>query len=164
MMKCKPRERVASSTLAYPGNSFKYSPQPAPDKPQEKATPLEGHAVGPAGDPALSERPTSDPAVLSSVTASHAEQPSLASEAGPRPRRSRRLTFQKAEGSGEDTPPSPSGLRKEQIQLKKVIVEVLHKVEKDVQELESFGKSRGKEVKNGPKKCKNSSTLTSERC
>lgn len=154
MMKCKPRGRVASSTLAYPGNSFKYSPQCPPDKPQEKPTTLEVHV----GGPAVSERPTSD-----SALPSHDEQPVVESEAAPRQKQSRRVVSRKRGGSEEDTA-SPGGLRNEQLQLKKVIVEVLHKVEKDVQEMESFAKSRGKETKNGPKKCKNSSVLTSDRC
>lgn len=140
--------------MAYPGNSFKYSPQCPPDKPQEKPTELDGHA----GGPAVSERPTSDSALQS-----HGEQPSVVSEAAPRQKQSRPLASRKRDGSEGDTP-SPGDLRKEQLQLKKVIVEVLHKVEKDVQELEGFTKSRGKEVKNGPKKCKNSSALTNERC
>lgn len=144
-MKCKPRGRVASSTLAYPGNSFKYAPQCPPDKPQERTAEPEGHA----GGPAVSEVPSSDSALQS-----HAEQPSAASEAAPRQKQSRPPSSRKRDGSKGDAP-SPGALRKEQLQLKKVIVEVLHKVEKDVQEVEGLAKSRGKEVKNGPKKCKN---------
>lgn len=154
MMKCKPRGRVVSSTLAYPGNSFKYSPQCPTDTPQEKPTALEVHAEGPA----VSQRPASD-----SALPSRDEQPSVESEAAHRRKPSRPAVSRRRDGPEEDTA-SPGGFRKEQLQLKKVIVEVLHKVEKDVQEMESFAKSRSKEVKNGPKKCKNSSTLTSERC
>lgn len=140
--------------MAYPGNSFKYSPQCPPDKPQEKPAALEVHP----GGPAVSETPATDLA-----PPSHDEQPGVELEAAPRRKQSRSVVSWKCDGSEEDTP-SPGGVRKEQLQLKKVIVEVLHKVEKDVQEMESFAKSRSKEVKNGPKKCKNSSVLKSERC
>lgn len=141
--------------MAYPGNSFKYSPQCTPDKAQEKSTSLEVHAEGSA----VSKRPTSDSALQS-----YEEQPRVESEAAPGQKQSGPVVSRKRDGSEEATP-SHGALRKEQLQLKKVIVEVLHKVEKDVHEMESFAKSRSKpqQVKNGPKKCKNTSVLTNER-
>lgn len=140
MMKRKPRGRVASSTLAYPGNPFKYSPQCPPDEPPEKPTSLEVPAVG-------------------------GRRHSLVSEAAPRQKHSGPpAASRERERSDGDAAP-PGGLAAtEQLQLKKVIVEVLHKVEKDVQEAEGLARARGKEVKNGPQKCKNSAALPSERC
>lgn len=178
-MKCKPRgsvaRRVASSTLAYPGNSFKYSPQCPPDKPQEKLPTLDVTTsitlqcgAAKAASSAVSDRRTSDADVPSSAAAPHSERPSVVlTEAGPLQKRSRVAALPKCDKPclpSEEGAPLPGGLNQEQLQLKKVIVEVLHKVEKDVQEMEGFSKNRGKEVKNGPKKCKNSSVLTNERC
>lgn len=177
-MKCKPRGsvagRVASCTLAYPGNSFKYSPQCPPDKPQEKLPALDvttsitlQSVAAKAASSVVSDRRTSDVDVPSSAAAPHSERPSVVlTGASPLQKRSRLPALSKCDKSylpSEDVL-SPGGLNQEQLQLKKVIVEVLHKVEKDVQEMEGFSKNRGKEVKNGPKKCKNSSVLTSERC
>lgn len=162
--------------MAYPGNSFKYSPQCPPDKPQQKLPVLDvttsitlPSGAAKAASSAGSDRQTSEADVPSSAAAPHSKRPSVVlTEASPLQKRSRLAASPKCDKSNlpseEDALLSPGGLNQEQLQLKKVIVEVLHKVEKDVQEMEGFSKNRGKEVKNGPKKCKNSSVLTSERC
>lgn len=123
-MKGKPKGgaagKVASSTLAYPGNPFKYSPKCPTDEPEQKLNTFDVTTCAQKCDEiySLSEEDTS--------------------------------------GSG--------GQNQEQLQSEKVIVEVLHKVEKDIWEMEHFSKEHAKGAKNGPKIYKNSSVAASERC
>ncbi|XP_070761558.1 short transient receptor potential channel 4b [Enoplosus armatus] len=163
MMRGKPQGgvggKIASSTLAYPGNSFKYSPKFPTDEPQQKlnifgvttTTTLQSGA-------AKTTSYTSGSFVASSTGQSQNELSKDVSDVGSLQRQRQKLLSQKCDeiyslpdegilGSG--------GQNQEQLQTEKVIVEVLQKVEKDIQEIEHSCKEDAKEVKNGPKKYKN---------
>lgn len=170
-MKGKPKGgvtgRVASSTLAYPGNSFKYSPNIPTDTPQQKlnmfdvSTSTTSQSVA-ANTTSLvvSNRQDSGSVVLSSTGHPHNEPSKVVLDTGPC-QRQRRLPSQKCDE--EDTVGS-GGQNREQLPAEKVIVEVSQKVEKDIQDMEHSFKEHAKELKNGPKKYKNKSVSASERC
>ncbi|TKS80791.1 Short transient receptor potential channel 4 [Collichthys lucidus] len=105
MMRAKPHggvtSQVASSTMAYPGNPFKYSPKFPAEQPQQKLSVLDV--------------------------------------------------------SGSATNRQASGLlvQNQELQTKNVIVEVLQKVEEDIQEIEHSCIEQDTDVTNGPKKYKN---------
>ncbi|XP_044058953.1 short transient receptor potential channel 4b isoform X2 [Siniperca chuatsi] len=129
MMKGKPQGavagQVASSTLAYPGNSFKYSLKRPTDEPQQKLNVFD-------------------------VTTTTLQD---VSDAGSLQRQSRLPSqkFDEIYSLSEEDMLGSGGQRKEQLQTEKVIVEVLRKGEKDIQEIENSCKEHAKEVKNGPK-------------
>lgn len=164
MMKSKPRggvsSKVASSTLAYSGNSFKYSPLPN-DAPLQK----------PDGDGTTSAPVESTAANTKSAAFSHRE----VGGSGPTSRK-KGQTHQKRHKESYDfdqlsrqsktssqecdeiyCPPlqDTSGSAKEdqeQQQPKKEIVDILQKVEKNIREIEFFSMQLSQKVKNCPQK------------
>lgn len=177
MMKGKPKGgaagKVASSTLAYPGNSFKYSPKCPTDEPEQKlntfdvttCTTLQSIADNTTRS-VVSNKQAIGSAVLSSTGTPHNELTKVVSDADPLQRQSR-LHSQRCDeiySLSEDDTSGSGGQNQEQLQSEKVIVEVLHKVEKDIWEMEHFSKEHAKEARNGPKIYKNSSVAASERC
>nr|XP_046245716.1 short transient receptor potential channel 4b isoform X1 [Scatophagus argus] len=173
MMKGKPQGgvagSVASSTLAYPGNSFKYSPTFPTDEPQQKlsmfdvttAAILQSRVVNTTSS-VVSDRQTSGSVVLFNTDQSHNKLSKARLGAGTLQRQSRELS-QKCDEiySLSEVDNSESGGRnQEQLQTDKVIVEVLQKVEKDIQGTEHSWK---KQAKNGPKNIK-INLSASERC
>lgn len=154
--------KVASSTLAYPGNSFKYSPKISTDEPQQKLNMLDvtsttlQSGVANTTSSEGSDREASSSVVLSSTEQPHGELSKDVSEAEPMQRRSR-LSSQKCDETytllEEDTL-EPGEKNQKQLHNERVIVEVLQKVEKDIQKIEHSCKEHAK-VKNGPKKSNN---------
>ncbi|XP_067451294.1 short transient receptor potential channel 4b [Thunnus thynnus] len=153
--------QVASTTLAYPGNSFKYSPKFSTDEPQQKlnvfgvtATVQSGAAI--ASNSECSNRLAISPVVLASAEKSPNKLTTDVSEAGFLQRQSRPPS-QKCDEiyslSEDDT--LESGGQNQEFQTEKVIVEVVQKVVKDIQEIEHSCKQHTTEVDNGPKKYKN---------
>lgn len=161
-MKSKPKggvsNKVASSTLAYPGNSFKYSPQLPNDAPLQKS------------DTAMSAPATSTAANTPSTVFFDKE----VSGSGPTSRK-KGQTHQKLDKQVSDfdqlsrqsksssqecddiySPPaqetSGSAKDQEQPQPEKEIAVILQKVEKDIREIELFSKQLGQKMKNGPKR------------
>lgn len=161
-MKGKPKGgvtgKVSSSTLAYPGNSFKYSPKFPTDTPQQKlnvfdvsiSTTLESVAANTASS-VVSNRQESGSVVLSSAEHPPNKLSKVDLDTGPH-QRQRGPPFQNCD---EDDTVGYGGQNQEEVLTEKVIVEVLQKVERDIQEMEHSFKKHAKEVKNGPKKCKN---------
>ncbi|XP_074496423.1 short transient receptor potential channel 4b [Sebastes fasciatus] len=160
MMKGKPQGggagKVASSTLAYPGNPFKYSPKFPTDETQQKMNmfditnlALQGRAATTTSSMG-SNRQTNGSVVPSSPGQTQKEISKNVSGAGSLQRP--RLASQKCDEihSEEDTLGS-GGQNQEQLQTGKVVVEVVQKVEKMIQEIEHSCKEHTKEVKNGPK-------------
>ncbi|XP_062275730.1 short transient receptor potential channel 4b [Scomber scombrus] len=137
---------VASSTLAYPGNSFKYSPKFSTDESQQKLnvfglTTVPGGAAA-TNSPECSTRLANTLVVPTSAEKSQNKLAQVVSEAGFLQTQSRHPSQECDEIyslSEDDT--------------EKVIVEVVQKVEKDIQE-HSFTQQT-KEAKNGRKTYKN---------
>lgn len=167
-MKGKPQGgvagKVASSSLAYPGNSFKYSPKCPTDEPQQKlnvfgetitTTALQSGGANITTSVGSNGQATGS-VVLLSAGQPHNELSKDVSEAGPV--KHSRLPSQKCDeiySLSEEDAFGSGGQNQEQLQIEEVIVEVLQKVEKDIQEIEHSCKEHAKEVKNGPKKYKN---------
>ncbi|KAG7243064.1 hypothetical protein INR49_016439 [Caranx melampygus] len=146
--------KVASTTLAYPGNPFKYSPKFHANEPEQKLnTTLQSKAAN-ATSSVCSSRRQSGSVVPSSNGKIQDELSKDDSDAG----RQSRLPSQKCDeiyslseeesvGSGEQN--------QEQPQTEKVTVEVLEQEERNLQEIEHPCKEKISVVKNGPKKYKN---------
>lgn len=139
---------VASSTLAYPGNSFKYSPKFSTDESQQKlnvfgvTTVLSGAAA--TNSPDCSTRLANTLVVPTSAEKNQNKLAQIVSEAGFLQRQSRHLSQECDEIhslSEDDT--------------EKVKVEVVQKVEKDIQETEHSFTQQTKDAKNGKKTYKN---------
>ncbi|XP_026168571.1 short transient receptor potential channel 4b [Mastacembelus armatus] len=149
---------VASSTLAYPGNSFKYAPKCPAVEPQknpnmldEITTTLKSRA-GNTTSSVCSRRLAKNLVVPSSTGKTQNELSEDFSDAGSLQRQSRCLSQKCDEAyslSEDDT--LDSG---EQNQTENIIVEVLRKVEKDIQEMENSCREVT-EVINGPQQYKN---------
>lgn len=164
-MKSKPRggvsSKVASSTLAYSGNSFKYSPLLPNDAALQKPD-LDGTTSGPTESTAAN---TTSPAFC------HRE----GSGSGPTPRKkgqmhrkrqkevfdfdqlSRQSKTSSQECDEIYSPPvqdaSASAKEdQEQHQPKKEIEEILQKVESNIREIELFSMQLDQKVENGPQK------------
>ncbi|XP_059187239.1 short transient receptor potential channel 4b [Centropristis striata] len=157
---------IASSTLAYPGNPFKYSPKFPIDDPQQKLTVFDipTPIPSPTGNSGVaitirsvdSNRQANVPVVLSSIGQAQNELSKNDSDARSLQRQSRpssqkcdeiqSLSEKETLGSGEQ--------KQEQLQIEKAIVEVSQKVEKDTLGIEHSGKEHTKKVTNGPKKIK----------
>lgn len=154
--------KVASSTLAYPGNSFKYSPKISTDEPQQKLNMFDvTSTILQSGVANTTTSEGAEKEACSSVVPSNTEQPHVelskdVPEAEPTQRRSR-LSSQKCDETytllEEDTL-GPGEQNQNQLHNEKIIVEVLQKVEKDIQKIEHSCKEHAK-VKNGPKKSNN---------
>lgn len=166
MMKGKPQGggtgQVASSTLAYPGNSFKYSPKFPIDEPQQELNVFDVTTItlqSGAGNTssAGSNRQANSSVVPPSTGQSQSELSKDVSDAEFFQRQSRLLSQKCDEiySFSEEDVLGCGGQNQEQLQTEKVIVEVLQKVEKDIQEIQHSCKENAKEVKNGPKKYKN---------
>lgn len=151
--------KVASSTLAYPGNSFTYSPKISSAEPQQKlnmTTTILQSRIANTTSSEGSNKEASGSVVLSSTEQPHSELSKDVSEAGPIQRRNR-LPSQKCDeiytlleedtlGPGEQNP--------KQHHTEKIIVEVLQKVETDIQKIQHSCKEHAT-AKNGPKNSKN---------
>lgn len=153
---------VASSTLAYPGNSFKYSPKFPTEDPQQKLyvfdavpTTLQRRAAN-ASSSVCSNSLANSLVVPPSTEKTQNELSNDISDARSLQRQTRPPS-QKCDEiyplPQEDTLGS-SGQNQDNIQTEKVIVEVLKKVE-DIQELDHCCREQTKEVRNGPKIYKN---------
>ncbi|XP_076591180.1 short transient receptor potential channel 4b [Chaetodon auriga] len=166
MMKSKPQgrvtDKVASSTLAYPGNSFRYSPKCTTDEPQQTLNmfdvttiTLQSGAANTTSSKGSNGQDTGS-VVPFNTGHPHIELSKDVSES--EPLRRSRLPSQKCDeinSLSEEDALGCAGQNQEQLLTEKVIVEVLQKVEKDIQEIEHSCKEHAKEVKNGPKKYKN---------
>ncbi|XP_029028063.1 short transient receptor potential channel 4b isoform X2 [Betta splendens] len=147
----------SSSTLAYPGNSFKYSPKLPIEDPQQKlyvfdafSATLQRGAANSSSSACTSRRANSLVVPPSSETAQR-ELSKDVPVVGALQRQSRRLSHKCDEihslpeedklGSGEQN--------KDKCHTDKVIVDVLKKVERDVQEADRTEHTQ--EVKNGPR-------------
>ncbi|KAM7399040.1 hypothetical protein PAMP_018334 [Pampus punctatissimus] len=135
---------IASSTLAYPGNSFKYSPKFSTDESQHKlnvfdVTTMQSRAANNTGSEKSQKKQAAD-----------------VSDAGFLQKQSRlpSQTCDEMYSLSEDDM-LESGGQNQEFHTEEVIVEVVQKVEKDIQEIEHSCKQHTKEVKNGPKKYKN---------
>ncbi|KAK2912902.1 short transient receptor potential channel 4b [Channa argus] len=149
--------KVGSSTLAYPGNSFKYSPKILIDDPEKKlyvfdvkTTTLQSGAANTNSSVCSNQLAVANGLVVPSGTEHTQNKLSReVSDAGSLPKQTR-LPSQKCDEicslSEEDTLGS-GGQIQEPFQSEKVIEEALNENEKTIQEI--------KEVKNGPKKYKN---------
>lgn len=164
-MKGKPKggvsSRVASSTLAYPGNSFKYSPLPS-DTPLQKPDPVRATSA-PAASTAADTTSTVffDKEVSGSGPTSSKKgqtQQKLHKEVFDFGQLSRQSKSSSQECDEIYSPPtkatSGSAKDQEQPQPENEIADILQKVEKDIREIELFSKRLGQKVKNGPKKHK----------
>lgn len=172
MMKGKPKGgaagKVASTTLAYPGNSFKYAPKCPSDKPQQKLTMFEVTTSAIAANIAgsgVTNRQAIGSLVPSTTGISHNELSTAVSDTGPLQRQSRlhSQTCDEINSLSEEDAFVSDGQNQQQLHSEKVIVEVLHRVEKDIQETKNLLKEHTKEVKNGPKRYSNSSVAASEK-
>lgn len=151
---------VASSTLAYAGNSFRYS-KVFTDDPQQKQinattptiTPILLSA--PSASSVCSNRLSNGSAVLSTTGVTLNKRVSDVSSTGSLQRRRKRPSENCDEifSLSDEAALEPDGRTREHLQ--KETAEVLQKVEKDIQEIELSCKDHTQEVKNGPKKYKN---------
>ncbi|XP_049930341.1 short transient receptor potential channel 4b isoform X3 [Epinephelus moara] len=166
MMRGKPQGgvtgNVASSTLAYPGNSFRYFPKFPTDDPQQKLNvfdmPTPTLQSGAATTSSVgSNRQANSSFVASCREETQNELSNNVSDVGSLQRQNR-PPLQKCDEtfslSKEDTL-GTGGQNQEQQKTKKVIVEVLQKMEEDIQKTEHSCKEHIKKVQNGPKKYKN---------
>ncbi|KAM6932781.1 short transient receptor potential channel 4-like [Lycodopsis pacificus] len=164
MMKGKPQGgvagNVASSSLAYPGNSFKYSPKFPTDEPQQKlnvfdiTSPTLQSGAGTTTSSVGSNRQAHGSVVLSSIGQIQKELSKNVSDSGslqgqglPSPKYDKIYSEEDTAGFG--------GQNQKHRQTERVIVEVVQKVDKDIQEIDISCKEHTQEVKNGPKKCEN---------
>lgn len=173
-MKSKPRggvsSKVASCTLAYPGNSFKYSPQVPSDAPLQKPD-TDGASCAPAVSTAANTTTTVffDKEVSGSGPTSrkngqtHRKLQKEVSELNQLSRQSKSSSQECNEiylPPAQDT--SGSAKDQEQPHPEKEITDILQKVEKDIREIELFSKQLGQKVKNGPKKHKTHSVVAKD--
>ncbi|XP_008288414.1 short transient receptor potential channel 4-like [Stegastes partitus] len=163
MMKNKPHggvaSNIASSTLAYPGNPFKYSPRLPSDESQQNlnmfdvitSTTLQCGAANFTSS-ACSIRLANGSVVLSSTGMTQNE----ASKVSNAESLQSKLPSQKHDETHSLSEEGilGSGGQNQELQNEKAIVEVSQKVE-DIQEIEHSFKEHAKKVKNGPKKYKN---------
>lgn len=154
---------VASSTMAYAGNSFKYSPKLPTDEPEQKMTmfdvitaTLQSGAANTTSS-VFSNRVTNGSVVPSSTGKTRTELSKDVSDAGSHQNQSTLSSqkFDEINSLSEDDSLGSGGQNQKQLQTEKVIVEVLQTVEKNIQEIEHSCSEHNKEVKNGPKKYKN---------
>uniref|UniRef100_UPI0037E8D614 short transient receptor potential channel 4b n=1 Tax=Semicossyphus pulcher TaxID=241346 RepID=UPI0037E8D614 len=166
MMKGKPQGgvggQVASSTLAYPGNSFKYSPKFPTDEPQKRlsffdvTTTVQQSRVTNCTSPVGSNRQANGLVPSSKIQL----QNELCRVSDAASEQSTILSQKCVEihlNSEEDALISDEQYQ-EQLQTEEVVVEVLQKVDKEQQDIHEIGPScteLAKEVKNGHKKYKN---------
>ncbi|XP_068440778.1 short transient receptor potential channel 4b isoform X2 [Clinocottus analis] len=142
MMKGKPQSgvtsSVSSSNFAYPGNSFKYSPKFLTDDLQQKLN------VFDMTSPTLQSSVGSNRQAHGLVVLSGIEQTQDAeSLQGQTPSQKYDSIYFEEDKAGF------GGQNQEHLQNERVIVQVLEKVDKDIQEIKHT-----EEVKNGPKKYK----------
>uniref|UniRef100_A0A4W6E0Y8 Transient receptor potential cation channel subfamily C member 4 n=1 Tax=Lates calcarifer TaxID=8187 RepID=A0A4W6E0Y8_LATCA len=156
MMKGKSHGRaskVAGSTLAYPGNPFKYSPKLLTDEPEQKldvfdviTTTLHSGAANTTRS-VCSDRLANGSVVPSSTGQIQNELPRDVSDAGSLQRQSR-LPSQRCDeifSLSEEDSLGSSGQNQEQLQTEKLIVDVLQKVENSLMENEHSCKEHIKE-------------------
>lgn len=170
MMKGKPQAggsgQIASSTLAYPGNSFKYSPKFPIDEPQQKLSMFDLTTAlmqGGADNTASSVDSVTNRQATSSDFPSSTGQPQSELSNGASDdeflQRHTRRPSQKCDeihSLSEGDVLGRDGQNQEQAKTERLkLVVVLQKVEKDIQEIEHSCKENTKEVNNGPKKYKN---------
>lgn len=174
MMKSKPKggvsSKVASCTLAYPGNPFKYSPQLPSDALQQRPD-MDGAAAAPAESTAVNTTTTVffDKEVSGSGLTSRKKGQTdrkLQKEVSEFDRLSRQSKSSSQECDEIYSPPAQdtSGSAKdhEQPRPEKEITDILQKVKKDIREIELFSKQLGQKVKNGPKKHKTHSVVAQD--
>ncbi|KAF7645533.1 hypothetical protein LDENG_00202600 [Lucifuga dentata] len=148
--------QVASATLAYPGNSFKYSPVFPPAEMQQKLNLFDVPAVnlqrGAAASGAASSNTPSSVSVGLSEKQTHDEVPKDVSDVGVPQRRSRNPshTFDEIVSEGDSFESGGQNQR----QLQAVLADVAQEEEKDVEETDRFQKDPAEEVNNGLKRRK----------
>ncbi|XP_074536272.1 short transient receptor potential channel 4-like isoform X2 [Halichoeres trimaculatus] len=169
MMKGKPQGgvggQVASSTLAYPGNCFKYSPKFPTDEPQKKlrffdattttTTTTQQSKVSSSTSPLGSNRKANGSVFPATKIKPHKE---LSKDESADGSEQSRLLVHKCDEINliPEERPLISGGQYQEKQVEKVIVEVMKEEEKqDLHESGQARKEHTKKVKNGPKKYKN---------
>lgn len=162
--------KVASTTLAYPGNPFKYSPKFHADEPERKlnmddviTTTLQSKVANTTSS-VCSNRRRSGSLVPSSNGKTQEELSKDDSDSGSFQRQSR-LPSQKCDeiySLSEEESVGSGGQNQEQPQTEKITVEVLQQDERNFQEIEHSCNEKITEVKNGPKKYKNWPVYTLE--
>ncbi|XP_030008979.1 short transient receptor potential channel 4b isoform X2 [Sphaeramia orbicularis] len=149
-----------SSTLAYPGNPFKYSPKLPTDETQQilkvfdvTTSILQNRAASNANSEG--RQSSANGSVFLSATEKTRNE--LCKEVSSLPKQSRHLSQKHDEISSlpEGNTVESKGQKPEQLKTEKVKVQVLKAVEKSIQKMEHSSKEHSKEVKNGPKKYKN---------
>lgn len=151
--------QVASSTMAYPGNCFKYSPKLPTDEPQKKlrffdaATTVQQSKVSSGNSPLSSNRKADASLFPDTKIKPHTEQSKDDSA------EQSRLLLHKSDEINlipEEKPLISAEQYQKQLEVKKVIVKVMKEAEKqDAHESGLSCKEHTKKVKNGPKKYKN---------
>lgn len=152
----------ASSSLAYPGNSFKYSPNFPTEDPQQKLYVFDAfpttlqHGAANTSSSACSNSLANGLVVPPSTKKTQNELSKDVSDAGSLQQQTRLPSHKCDEiySLPEEDKLGASNQNKDHFHTDKVIVEVLKKVDKDVQETDHCT-GHTKEVKNGPKKYKN---------
>ncbi|XP_041849779.1 short transient receptor potential channel 4b [Melanotaenia boesemani] len=170
MMKGKPycgvASQVASSTLAYPGNPFKYCPKVSADEPQEKLN--KHHVITSTSTTTLqSEAAHTSSSICfdipangsydSSTTENPPSKMSGALNAGSS-KRQRKVTFQNYDEKysfSEADMFESDGQNQDRPETNKINVEVSEKVQMDIKEMDLPCTLHSKEVNNGPKIYKN---------
>lgn len=153
-------EKRCSSTLAYPGNPFKYSPKLPTDETQQilkvfdvTTSILQSRAASNASSEGR-QSSANGSVVLSDTEKTQNE---LCKGVSSLPKQSRQPSEKHDEISllPEGNTMEPKGQKPEQQKTGKVKAQVLKAVEKSIQKMEHSSKEQTKEVKNGPKKYKN---------
>lgn len=147
---------VASSTLAYPGNSFKYSPKFPTEDPQQKLyvfdavpTTLQRRAAKTSSSNSIASTlvvPPSTKKTQNELSNDISDAKLLQQQA--------RHPSQKCDeifSLPQEDPLGSSGQEQDNFQTEKVTVEVFKKVDNDIQELDHCCTEQAKKSKNGPK-------------
>lgn len=146
MMKGKPQTGVSgpvsTSSLAYPGNSFKYCSELRSDEPQQKPKMLK------AINTFLQSKAANTTSCKKSTNGS------VFSNAGSFPRQ-RKLSSQKTDSLSEDDMLESDGQIQDEPQTEKVNLEISQTAETNIQDTELSCTVHCKTVKNGPQKYKN---------
>lgn len=153
-MKGKPQGgaagNIGSATLAYPGNSFRYSPKPPSDEPSQKLDLFDLTTIalrrGAANAASVDSNKRASASVLLSSTAQHhSELSKNVTDAGHSQKCNDIQSLSEKDSSGSN------GQNQDQSQTEEVIVEISQGEEKDIQEIDHSSKEHAKEVTNGPK-------------
>ncbi|TWW76940.1 Short transient receptor potential channel 4 [Takifugu flavidus] len=162
MMKSKRRggvsSKVASSTLAYPGNSFKYSPLLPNDAPMQKPD-IDGTTSAPAESTAahtttFSQKEVSDSGPTSRKKGQmHRKRQKEVFDFDQLSRQSKTSSQECDEISSPPVQDASASAKEDQEQHQpKEIEDILQKVESNIREIELFSMQLGQKVESGPQK------------